>query len=592
MSDTQRELEELRALVATLTQRVYRLEQAAGVSARPPAATTAPVPDRVAPAQPPQTPISAGLEAALPERADAPSLETRIGSHWLNRVGIAAVFVGASYFLKLAFESGWIGPAGRVIIGLLAGAAMVVWSERFRSRGYVLFSYSLKAVGIGILYLSLWASFQVYHLMPVGAAFLGMLLVTAGTAVLALQQQAQLLAALALLGGFATPLLLSTGQNRPLEFFSYVLVLDVAALVWVARRGWDRLLLLSFAGTLSLYLLWRVDHYEPSQLAWSLTFATLFFVVFAVAPLLARTRLVTSTEILLLVCLFNAAAYFLEIYDLLEPRHQEFLPWIALLVAAGYLLLSTRLKPGGDALAGRLLYSLHIALAIGFITIAVPLRLQTHWITIGWLVESAALLWVARRESSDFLRTLAVCALALGIGRLLLVDNFSTGRLLLNARLATFGVAIAVLAFVAATHRRLEARDEISRPMAQLAVILINILALVALNGEVRDFFARRRPLIGDNIARDFTYSAVWMTYGAALMAVGFRRRSSFLRWQALVLVALTTIKVFTYDVSQLEQGYRILSFIALGIVLLVISFAYQRNWLRLSGEDSHDGQV
>ena len=87
-------------------------------------------------------------------------------------------------------------------------------------------------------------------------------------------------------------------------------------------------------------------------------------------------------------------------------------------------------------------------------------------------------------------------------------------------------------------------------------------------------------------IARDFTYSALWMAYGAMLMVVGFWRRSAFVRWQALVLIAFTIGKVFLYDVSELDRGYRIVSFIVLGALLLAISFVYQRDWLRLSGTE------
>ena len=77
-------------------------------------------------------------------------------------------------------------------------------------------------------------------------------------------------------------------------------------------------------------------------------------------------------------------------------------------------------------------------------------------------------------------------------------------------------------------------------------------------------------------IARDFAYSALWMSYGAALMFVGFWKKSAFLRYQALILIALTAGKVFLYDTSSLDRGYRILSFIALGLVLLATSFLYQ----------------
>jgi uncharacterized membrane protein len=83
-------------------------------------------------------------------------------------------------------------------------------------------------------------------------------------------------------------------------------------------------------------------------------------------------------------------------------------------------------------------------------------------------------------------------------------------------------------------------------------------------------------------IARDFSYSAVWMAYGVLLICVGFWKRSEFLRWQAIVLIGITIIKVFVYDVSALQQGYRILAFMILGVILLAISFAYQKDWLGL----------
>src|ERR1700751_5896364 len=81
-----------------------------------------------------------------------------------------------------------------------------------------------------------------------------------------------------------------------------------------------------------------------------------------------------------------------------------------------------------------------------------------------------------------------------------------------------------------------------------------------------------------------FTYSAFFMVFGAALLLNGFIRRSAFLRWQALVLLAFSIGKVFTVDVSQLSQGYRILSFLGLGALLLGVSFASQRDWLNLRG--------
>ena len=282
-------------LLAELTARVFRIEQALNLPLRSCGRSAAPSARRAAsPSAAEPKPIrdagrssEAGAKSSRPSKA-APDLESRIGSHWLNRIGITAVLIGVSYFLKFAFDNNWIGPAGRVAIGLLAGIAVVVWSENFRHRGYVIFSYSLKAVGIGVLYLSLYAAFQVYSLVPGGVAFIMMFAVTAATAVMAWTQDAEILAAFALIGGFSTPLLLSTGQNREVALFAYVAILDLGALALVILKPWRRLLVLSYVGTLALYVGWYSSFYDVTQVRMTVGFATLFFAIFAVAPLLAR----------------------------------------------------------------------------------------------------------------------------------------------------------------------------------------------------------------------------------------------------------------------------------------------------------------
>jgi uncharacterized membrane protein len=602
------ELEELRQRLAALTQRVYRLEQQAGleplkpVLAPPPAAAAAPTP--VSPGAPP--PPAAGAPAAAVPTPSAPaspeSLESRIGAHWLNRIGIVAVLIGVSYFLKYAFENNWIGPGGRVAIGLIAGIGVILWSERFRAKGYRVFSFSLKAVGIGVLYLSLWGAFQVYHLIPSSAAFLAMALVTAAAATIALRQDAEIIAAFAIAGGFATPLLLSTGENRELALFSYVTVLDLGALVLTAFKPWRRLLIGSFVGTLILYLGWydRFYHTDPgAQLQLTFAFATVFFVIFAIVPLVRAPGAVADTSkpaaeflpVLVILALANAATYFLQIWDILEGINRYAIAWISLGLAAAYLILSQRLKTiykAGTAEKPRphILPLLYVALATGFIAVAIPLRMEAHWITIGWFIEAGVLLWVADRTETDFLRALAVSALGLGVVRLLFFDNFYTTLPVFNARMATYGVAIAVLGGLVWMAQKRGAE----RMWSALPVIAINLLALTALTAEVSDFYAQKMTdgvwteMHGLRLARDFTYSALWMAYGAALLVVGFRQRSAFLRWQALILIAVTVVKVFTYDVSELEKGYRILSFIILGALLLGISFVYQKDWLKLSG--------
>ena len=282
------ELEVLKAQVAALTARVYRLEQASEIAsheagaeipvraaqevASPPSAPpvqplpgTMLVPPAKSPASGSSAPTSHSAQSAqkpgpalkLPALSASArgnnNIEEKIGQYWLNRVGIVAILIGVSYFLKYAFENNWIGPAGRIAIGLLAGMGLVLWSERFRDRGYAAFSYSLKAVGIGALYLSLWGGYQVYHLIPSFAAFAAMIFVTAATMILAWSQDAMVLASFALIGGFATPALLSTGENHEVVLFTYVGLLDLANLAMATLKPWRRLLWGSALGTVLLY---------------------------------------------------------------------------------------------------------------------------------------------------------------------------------------------------------------------------------------------------------------------------------------------------------------------------------------------------
>jgi len=496
--------------MAALTSRVYQLELAlegkTAAAERKPTPPSQPVTE--VPAQAPRPPavvptrtLPTPAAAPIPPYAAFPEvdLESRIGSHWLNRIGITAVLVGVSYFLKFAFDNDWIGAGGRVAIGLLAGIAVVVWSESFRKRGYRVFSYSLKAVGIGVLYLSLWAAFQLYHLVPAGVVFVAMLAVTAATASLALAQDAEILAAFALSGGFLTPVLLSTGENHELQLFSYVAILDMAALVLVAYKAWQRLLILSFSGTLLLYIGWYSQYYSDSERGLTLAFASLFFAVFALAPLLAnpgvREETATRvTRIAMFLALVNAAVYFLEVYVIYESVNKMATAWFALGLAAIYLGLSRQATPRYGEAAQQTIRLLHLGLAIAFITIAIPIRLDAHWITIGWLVEAGFLVWLGDRIHSDLLNAFGVAALALGIARLLAFDNFSTTTLIFNTRMLTFAVAIAVLGGVAwAGSKR---NDDAGETAAAVASVALNVLALIALSREVADYYARQMTQI------------------------------------------------------------------------------------------------
>jgi uncharacterized membrane protein len=619
----EQQLAELRSRVVRLesTLHAYRIQLESSQKAAPAQPEAAPqliqaksaAPITAAPPAAIPPPVFQSIEPAL---RDDRSLETRIGSQLFNRIGILAVLIGMAWFLKLAIDNHWIGPAGRVIIGLIAGAALIAWSERFRSRGYTAFSYSLKATGSGILYLSLWTAFSLFHLIPSALAFAAMILVTAFNGFMCWLQDSELLALYAIVGGFSTPLLLSTGENHEVTLFSYLLVLNLAAIVLLILRPWSRLLFGAFAGTVLFFIGWWLRFYSTAQFGITAFFLAVFFLLFALAPRLVRSSAAHETApigfgdtlSMVLLPLANALLGFIGFYALLSLSGNNAVePWLAVAFAAFYLLLLRlpaigSLRPGPAALS-----ALHLTAAVVFLTIAIPLKVHGRWITIGWLVEGAAILWLARRIESALLRVLALLALALGLFTLITFNPPASTTVIFNQRFGSYMVGIAVFAFaawLAAQSTQGEDRKTYAPfdwlTIAGASVLIMNALILLAIGWEIHNYWWFVRYTGNWNVMREyrmyaqFTYSAELMIFGAVLLALGFWRKSAYLRWQALVLLAVSIGKVFVVDVSQLSQGYRILSFLGLGALLLAVSFVYQRDWLGLrhaEGETERQAQ-
>ncbi len=302
---------------------------------------------------------------------------------------------------------------------------------------------------------------------------------------------------------------------------------------------------------------------------------------------------------LVVVPLANAGLGFLGFYLMLEGAgNTAAAPWVAVAFAAFYLLLLR--MPARGALQGNpaALAALHLTIAVVFLTIALPLKTHGRWMTIGWLAEGATLMWLVTRVGSGLLRVLAVLCMMLGLMALVMISPAASVTPIFNERFGTYCVGIAACAFVAwvAAHAAEEPKglESITWPaIAAAAGLAVNALILLSIGWEIHSYwwYLRYRgdwTLMHDyRMYAQFTYSAFVMAFGALLLVAGFLRRTAFLRWQGLVLLAVSIGKVFTVDVSQLSQGYRILSFLGLGALLLAVSFAYQRDWLNLRKTES-----
>ena len=196
--------------------------------------------------------------------------------------GVALALAGLLFF-KYSIEHGLIPPWLRVVLGTVVGLGCVAASEWSLRRRYAGTANALGGAGIVVLYAAFWAASALYGLVPMAAGFVLMIAVTGTCTVLAARHASLEIAVLGLAGGFATPLLLSSGSDRPIGLFGYILLLDVALLVLAQRRRWPALALLSLGGTVFYEVLWVGTRMGPERLSLGLAILALFSVLFVVA---------------------------------------------------------------------------------------------------------------------------------------------------------------------------------------------------------------------------------------------------------------------------------------------------------------------
>ena len=542
------------------------------------------------------TPGSAAARTVTPAEAgprvgDAPKprpaawrnvdLEALIGGRWLNRVGILTLLLAAAFFLRYAFENEWIGLAGRVLIGLVGGVALAGYGEWLAARRMRYFSEGMTALGAGVIYLSGYAAWEFYALVPQPVAFAFLALVTAGIIALSVRRDSQRLAALALAAGYLTPALLSTGEDAQLVLFSYLALLSASLLTLALLRGFRTLAPAALAATVVYFVAWSLEFYDPDRLLWTALFGTLFYAIYFALPLV-RARLagrLRPSEIGVLAAALGF--YVLLLQQLLYDEHRWLLTGAVLALAALYLALSRLLRSwsAGEGRRGRQLQDLFAVQAALLATIAFPIRLDGDWITVAWTAEAVALAIAGARLPSLWMRAFgaALFAVVLLMAPQALLGP-SEGLLLVNLRFLTLAGAATGLAVAGFTVRRLlEKPLPLERTGWAIGLGVANVVALVAVSLEAWDLVQGLELDLDHDLAAQVVLSALWLMWAAALVAAGIRRDAAALRWQGLALLLVVVAKTFLVDLSFLDQGYRILSFLIVGVLLVAVSFLYQR---------------
>lgn len=374
----------------------------APVTVAAPQATAAPVVRAPAPA--PARPA-----AARPAQPDLVTQLVRRARDWLFggntvvRMGVVVLFIGLAFLARYAVEHALLPPELRLAAIGVAGIALFAFGLRMHRRRADRTAYALtmQGAGIAVLYLTVFAAFRLYQFLPAAAAFAALGLVCLFSAVIAIALDALPLAFIGFAGAFAAPVLVSTGQGSHVALFGYYLLLGVAIAVIAWKKAWRPLNLLGFFATFGVATAWGVLRYQPDHYATTQPFLVAFFLVYLLASLFYALRhaqgahkavdatLVFGTPIVA----FGLQAALVRPFPYATAFSSLALGGVYVLLAAWSLR-----RRGGDATVQRWLAECFLALALGFLTLAVPLALDGRWTSAVWAVEGAGVYWMARRQ--------------------------------------------------------------------------------------------------------------------------------------------------------------------------------------------------
>ncbi len=377
----------------------------------------------------------------------------------------------------------------------------------------------------------------------------------------------------------------------PSPVFGLALLLVVLLLGVTKLFSLDWMPAIGLASVTALECAWHFHHFDPanasqplnSVLAWYL----IFFAAFALFPFLFMKQFSGRVIPWASAAMAGLPQFFL-IHRLVSAAYPN--QMMGLLPAAfalpGLLSLVVVLKKVPAESKSRMSQLAWFGgVALFFITLSFPIQFDRQWITIGWALEGAALLWLFHRVPHPGLRLTGIGLLTAAFVRLafnpaVLEYHPRSGTPIFNWYLYAYGIVTVCLfagTRLLAPPRNLVLKSDAPPILAGLGIVL----AFLLLNIEIADFFSAPGTTLtfdfSGNFARDMTYSIAWALFALGLLVYGILRKIATARYAAMGLLCVTLLKLFFHDLAQLGQLYRIGAFIGVAVIAMLASFAYQK---------------
>ena len=508
------------------------------------------------------TPLPA--QTVVPQFAEEPPRPSRTREEWeafiggklLNRIGALALIIGIGLFLKHAFDENWISETVRVLIGVFVGILCLAGAYRTHSKGLKIFAQGLAGTGIAVLYLSVYASFSFYALVPQVTAFLLMSIVTMLALAVGFYYDSLAAALLGLFGGFLTPIMLSTGQSNEIGLFTYLALLNVGLLgLLLKKESWAILEPLSFVSTWILYAAWHAEYYQPEDLYLTIFFISLFWLLYYALDvfrvLRARPGLLLFHH---LIAGANVTVFYVILYILLDKQYHEWMGLATILVGAVYL--GTILLAGRRTELAVVTKARHLLGSMALLIVATAIQFHDFRTVIVWSIEAVALIWCGLHWRIRYVWQPAtwffgiVILKFLGTNGALQFEPIRQFTLFLSERTLTFVIVTATLAVGAwfMTKFRTPQNDETADWAKDALHFAWCVMLFALITVETNDYF-RLQSLDQQSVVLDaigytrlMTLPVIWILCSAFLLWLGLRAEALTVVLSSLGILALAVI--------------------------------------------------
>lgn len=520
----------------------------------------------------------ASMPAPAAQPMSAPQTHSMDSKGFINalpKIGVVALVIGLGFFLKYAIDQGWISIYARLAIGGAVGALFLILFYLWKDK-YTKYAMVLAGGGLAIWYLTTFAAVRMYNLMSTNSGLIVLVGVTVIGLLLAYKTKSAALSAMAWGGAFLAPILLSVGADSYSTLLIYLTVLSVALLTTIYYNHTRTLFALVIVGT-GLNLLFALftgavegaHYYLHTLLFLSIHLVANTFVISAMIRNAGSAATETDQKEFSVLLLFIYAILGFPISVIAYGHFRDYSSLIMLAVGAWTFIIYTL----HDRLELHKVNYLLSALGAVALTLAVIWQFNGNMQPVALYVLGLIGIIVGTIQKRFEIRTAGLAIILAGIISASLIQYNEFAALIANAKFGLEVLGLAVLGVSYFMYKE-DSLTEFEHDVHKGLQYIIAGLLWFFVSWDLVNYYGQ----FGQENQRNLSLSIWWLVFGVMLFCASIMKALKPLRKIALLLFGLVIVKVFLYDVQSLDTVYRIISFISLGVILLIVSFAYQHN--------------